>query len=153
MTLRSYSWNSQASTGPQASVLDGAFAPMDENPLAIPAAPGPDIFVLDKTTLSAATAVPPSIALISDYKASDGDLIDFSSLLQISYAPLSADAVQIRVAEDVSATFATLQLNVGNAANPFWTAVAKLDGVHAGDAVNVLLDATHTVHLSAGWLV
>ena len=94
-----------------------------------------------------------SIAVISDYKASDGDLIDFSSLLQISYAPLSADAAQLRVAEDVSATFATLQLNVGNAANPFWTAVVKLDGVHAGDAVNALLDATHTVHLSAGWLV
>jgi hypothetical protein len=133
----------------------GDSEPTDGNPapLAIAGTPGPDVFVLDKTTLAAATAVPPSFPLIPDYKASEGDLIDFSSLSQVSYAPLPADAVQLRVAEDASAAFATLQLNVGSVANPFWTTVAQLDGLHAGDAVHVSLDATHTVHLSAGWLV
>jgi hypothetical protein len=154
-------WSAQASNGSQSGFATGVSpgqdvsAPTDGNfaPLAIAGTPGPDVFVLDKTTLAAATAVPPSVALIPDYKAAEGDLIDFSSLLQVSYAPLPADAVQLRVAEDASAAFATLQLNVGSAAKPFWTAVAKLDGVHTGDAVHVALDATHTVHLSAEWLV
>jgi hypothetical protein len=156
-----YVWNFEVLTGAHnlvpvlGSPGQGGSEPTDGTPaaLAIDGTPGPDVFVLDKSTLAAATAVPPSVVLIPDYKASEGDLIDFSSLLQVSYAPLPADAVQLRVAEDASAAFATLQLNVGSAANPFWTAVAKLDGVHAGDAVHVSLDATHTVHLSAGWLV
>jgi len=148
------------STGAQAGSLpalveQGASEPTDGHtvPPAIAAASEPDIFVLDKSTLANAMAVPPSVRPIPDYKAAEGDLIDFSSLLQVSFTPLTPDGVQLRVAEDASAAFATLQLNVRSAADPFWTTVARLDGVHAGDAVNVALDATHTVHLSAGWLV
>jgi hypothetical protein len=155
-----YVWSLQASTGAQAGSLpalpeQGASEPTDgrTTPPAIAATSGPDIFVLDKSTLADAMAFPPSVRPVPDYKAAEGDLIDFSSLLQVSFAPLTPDAVQLRVAEDSGATFATLQLNVRSAADPFWTTVAKLDGVHAGDAVNVALDATHTVHLSAGWMV
>jgi hypothetical protein len=131
------------------------FASTDISPVQPAAAgtPGPDVFALDRTALVAATAVPPSIALISDYKAAQGDVIDFSSVLQASYAPLPADNVQLRVAEDAGAAFATLQLNAGSATSPFWLGLAKLDGVHLGDAVNISLDATHMVHLNATWLV
>jgi len=31
---------------------------------------------------------------------------------------------------------------------PNWVNVAQLDGAHAGDSVNVLIDSHHSVHLA-----
>jgi hypothetical protein len=50
---------------------------------------------------------------------------------------------------------APVQRGLGATA-PHWTNVAQLDGAHAGDAVNVLVDsqgAAHLAHLHVGVLV
>jgi hypothetical protein len=44
----------------------------------------------------------------------------------------------VRVSEDASGAFAALEVNTAG----HWTEVAQLDGVHAGDSVNVVLDQT-----------
>ena len=114
--------------------------------------PGADVFVVAIATLTAAVAPTPALAEISGYSATQGDVIDFSAILRGSYAPLTADSAQLRITQDASGTFATLDFNVGTAQDPHWTALAKLDGVQIGDAVNVALDATHTVQLNSAWL-
>jgi large repetitive protein len=45
---------------------------------------------------------------------------------------------------------ATLQVNMGDAyaGGPSWVSVAQLDGAHAGDPVNVLIDSHAAVHLA-----
>ena len=63
----------------------------------------------------------------------------------------------MRAVEDPSGTFATLQLNT-NADMPVlrggpvpqanWVNVAQLDGAHAGDPVNVLVDSHAAIHLA-----
>jgi hypothetical protein len=64
-----------------------------------------------------------------------------------------------RAVEDSSGQFATLQVNTspdttfmgigGSAAHGAnWTSVAQIDGAHAGDAVNVLVDSNAAVHLA-----
>jgi len=112
--------------------------------------PHADVFPLDMATLNAAVAPAPQPALITGYSALQGDVIDFSAILHGSYAPLTPDTAQLRVA--ASATSTTFDFNIGTAERPHWTALATLDGVHVGDTVNVALDATHTVHLQAAWL-
>ena len=112
--------------------------------------PGADVFPLNIATLNAAVAPAPQLAQITGYSASQGDVIDFSAILRGSYAPLTPDTTQLRVT--ASSTSATLDFNIGTAEHPHWTELATLDGVHAGDTVNVALDATHTVHLQASWL-
>jgi hypothetical protein len=119
---------------------------------AVAGTPGADVFPLDYAALLAAVAPLPTVAQISGYSAAQGDVVDVSAILRGSYAPLTADNAQVRVSEDASAAFATVDFNVGTAANPHWVALAKLDGVQAGDAVNVVLDATHTVALHAALL-
>jgi len=67
----------------------------------------------------------------------------------------------VRAVEDPSGTFATLQLNTtpdtaatrgGPAPQPagtaHWVNVAQIDGAHAGDAVNVLVDSHAAIHLA-----
>jgi hypothetical protein len=119
---------------------------------AVTGTPNADVFPLDIGTLTAAVAPTPALAQISGYSAAQGDVVDFSAILRGSYAPMTADSAQLRVTADTSGAFATLDFNVGTAQNPHWTALAKLDGVHVGDAVNVALDAAHTVQLHAAWL-
>ena len=61
------------------------------------------------------------------------------------------DALVVRAVEDASGKFATLQVDhidpMGLPSAPNWVNVAQLDGAHAGDAVNVLID-NHSVHLA-----
>jgi hypothetical protein len=57
--------------------------------------------------------------------------------------------------------FATLQVDTGSGvvsrtgqADTHWVNVAQLDGVHAGDEVDVATDGTHAPHqLHASWIV
>jgi hypothetical protein len=114
--------------------------------------PGADTFALDIATVQAAVAPSHVLAEISGYSAAQGDVIAFADILRGSYAPLTPDTTQLRVTEDASGTFATLDFNAGSAHDPRWTALAKLDGMQLGDAVNVVLDATHTVQLHSAWL-
>ena len=61
------------------------------------------------------------------------------------------DALVVRAVEDASGKFATLQVDhidpTGMPSAPNWVSVAQIDGAHAGDAVNVLID-NHSVHLA-----
>jgi hypothetical protein len=54
------------------------------------------------------------------------------------------DALVVRAMEDASGKFATLQVDhidpIGLPSAPNWVNVAQLDGAHAGDTVNVLID-------------
>jgi hypothetical protein len=64
----------------------------------------------------------------------------------------------VRTTEDGSDAFAMLQINLGNGAGAepeaaHWVSIAQLDGVRAGDAVNVLLDPAHLAQLHAGVLI
>jgi hypothetical protein len=140
---------SAASTGTQPAA---AIAASDPHQSATTGTSGPDVFVLDRGTVTAAMATPPSPVEIQGFSAAQGDKIDFSAVLAASYAPLSADSAQLRVTDHGGAA-AALEFNVGNASHAFWVSVAQLDGIHVGDAVNVSLDAAHTVHLTALWAV
>jgi hypothetical protein len=52
-------------------------------------------------------------------------------------APPAPDSM-VRVSEGASGAFAALEVNTAG----HWTEVAQLDGVHAEDSVNVVLDQT-----------
>jgi VCBS repeat-containing protein len=118
---------------------------------------GPDIRVGSAT----APAAQP-ITHVADYSAAQGDSFDFSALTTAFHASGIADNSLVRAVEDPSGTFATLQLNttpaVGQGAGagasapqpgvPNWVNVAQIDGAHAGDAVNVLVDSHSAVHLA-----
>jgi VCBS repeat-containing protein len=107
---------------------------------------GADTFVIT----SAAASVH-----IADYSAAQGDAFDFSGL-QV------ADAAKVRVIEDASDAFATLQIDIGAdgpimrgagaAPASHWVSVAQVDGVHAGDAIDVWLNPAQIAHLHAGLL-
>jgi large repetitive protein len=123
---------------------------------------GPDIHLASAT---APTAQP--ITHVADYSAAQGDTFDFSALTTAFHASGIADNSLVRAVEDSSGTFATLQLNTTpdqpaafgaapQAGVPNWVNVAQLDGAHAGDAVNVLLDshlAVHAAHIHVDLLV
>jgi hypothetical protein len=108
---------------------------------------------------TAAAAQP--IAHVADYSAAQGDTFDFSALTSAFHASNVADASLVRAVEDPSGTFATLQLNTNGdapaavsrgATQPSavanWVNVAQIDGAHAGDAVNVLVDSHAAIHLA-----
>jgi hypothetical protein len=101
---------------------------------------GADTFAFDPAILTAPAA---PVTHIADYSAAQGDVFDFSAL-QV------ADATKVRVLEDASNAFATLQVQAAGAAADSWINLAQLDGVHAGDPVNVALDAAHVAYLHAG---
>ena len=123
---------------------------------------GPDIHLGSAT----APAAQP-ITHVADYSAAQGDTFDFSALTSAFHASGIADNSLVRAVEDSSGTFATLQINTTpdqpaglgaapQAGVPNWVNVAQLDGAHAGDAVNVLLDshlAVHAAHIHVDLLV
>ena len=71
--------------------------------------------------------------------------LDFSALQ-------SAASGQVVVREDAGGASATVQIDLGSAGSPHLVAIAVLDGVHAGDAVSVVIDPAHTLSLHSGWL-
>jgi large repetitive protein len=123
---------------------------------------GPDIHLGSATAPSAQP-----ITHVADYSAAQGDTFDFSALTSAFHASGIADNSLVRAVEDSSGTFATLQLNTTHdqpagfgtpvqAGVPNWVNVAQIDGAHAGDAVNVVLDshlAVHTAHIHVDLLV
>jgi hypothetical protein len=116
---------------------------------------GADSFVMDPSTILVQQAQTQPIAHVVGYSAAQGDTFDFSALAQTNLPSGLAAALasgDFRVAEDASGTFATLQVHDGAGASD-WLSVAQLDGVHAGDPVNVALDAAHVAHLHAAVLV
>jgi cytochrome oxidase Cu insertion factor (SCO1/SenC/PrrC family) len=111
---------------------------------------GADNFVFGPSIqLNAPT--PAQITHVADYHAAQGDTFDFSALTSAFHNSSVNDSLVVRAVEDASGKFATLQVDhidpMGLPSAPNWVNVAQLDGAHAGDAVNVLID-NHSVHLA-----
>jgi VCBS repeat-containing protein len=111
---------------------------------------GADNFVFGPSTpLNAPT--PAQLTHVADYHAAEGDTFDFSAITLQFHNSGANDALVVRAVEDASGKFATLQVDhidpAGLPSAPNWVNVAQLDGAHAGDAVNILID-NHSVHLA-----
>ena len=110
---------------------------------------GPDSFVFANVAVHA--PAPPPVTLIENYSFAQGDKFDFSAITSQFHASGVGDALIVRAVEDASGKFATLQVDTldphGLPGQPNWVNVAQIDGAHAGDAVNVLIDG-HAVHLA-----
>jgi hypothetical protein len=111
---------------------------------------GADKFVFGPATpLDAPT--PAQVTHVADYHAAEGDSFDFSAITSAFHNSSVNDSLVVRAVEDASGKFATLQVDhidpMGLPSAPNWVNVAQLDGAHAGDAVNVLID-NHSVHLA-----
>jgi hypothetical protein len=112
---------------------------------------GADNFVFGPSTpLNAPT--PAQITHVADYHAAQGDTFDFSAITSAFHNSGVNDSLVVRAVEDASGKFATLQVDhidpMGLPSAPNWVNVAQLDGAHSGDAVNVLIDNNHSVHLA-----
>jgi hypothetical protein len=112
---------------------------------------GADNFVFGPSIqLNAPT--PARITHVADYSAAQGDTFDFSALTSAFHNSSANDAMVVRAVEDASGKFAMLQVDhidpMGLPSAPNWVNVAQLDGAHAGDSVNVLIDNNHSVHLA-----
>jgi large repetitive protein len=111
---------------------------------------GADTFVFGPgIQLNAPT--PAQITHVADYSAAHGDTFDFSALTSTFHNSSVSDALVVRAVEDASGKFATLQVDhidpMGLSSAPNWVSIAQIDGAHAGDAVNVVID-NHSVHLA-----
>src|SRR5262249_54703023 len=88
---------------------------------------------------------------VTDYTLSQSDLIDVSALVSDAFThgqPLTSLA---RIVEDAAGTFARLQVDPDGAANGAnFATIARLDGLHLNDQVNVVLDASPTPIVVAG---
>jgi VCBS repeat-containing protein len=111
---------------------------------------GADKFVFGQAT-PLDTPTPAQVTHVADYHAAEGDTFDFSAITSAFHNSNVNDALVVRAVEDASGTFATLQVDhidpAGLPAAPNWVNVAQLDGAHAGDTLNVLID-NHSVHLA-----
>jgi Ca2+-binding RTX toxin-like protein len=111
---------------------------------------GADKFVFGPSIqLDAPTPAP--VTHVADYHAAEGDTFDFSAITSQFHNSSVNDALVVRAVEDASGKFATLQVDhidpMGLPSAPNWVSVAQIDGAHAGDAVNILID-NHSVHLA-----
>jgi VCBS repeat-containing protein len=111
---------------------------------------GADTFVFGPSIqLNAPTPAP--LTHVADYSAALGDVFDFSALTSAFHNSSMSDALVVRAVEDASGKFATLQVDhidpMGLPSTPNWVSIAQIDGAHAGDAVNVVID-NHSVHLA-----
>ena len=110
---------------------------------------GADTFVFDLTALTPAQPGSGVFDRILDYNQgnsgtfnpAEGDTFDFSALLSAGSGQPVGNLV--RVLENPSGTAAILQIDQDGAANgAHWTTIAQLDGVHTGDGVKVIFDAS-----------
>jgi hypothetical protein len=110
---------------------------------------GADTFVFDLTALTPAQPGSGVVDHILDYNQgnsgilnlAEGDTFDVSALLSAGSGQPVGNLV--RVLENPSGTAAILQVDQDGAANgAHWTTIARLDGVHTGDGVKVIFDAS-----------
>jgi hypothetical protein len=111
---------------------------------------GADAFVFGPSIqLNAPT--PAQVTHVADYSAAQADTFDFTALTSAFHNSNVSDSLVVRAVEDASGKFATLQVDhinpMGLPSAPNWVSVAQLDGAHAGDAVNILID-NHSVHVA-----
>jgi hypothetical protein len=107
-----------------------------------------DRFVFDGSALADGSAVTPLWDDVRDYdhgnaaifSTSEGDQIDVSAIAQTAFTAGQTASALVRVVDDPSNARALLQVDAdGTATGIHWTTLAKLDGIHGGDNVNVIL--------------
>jgi Ca2+-binding RTX toxin-like protein len=79
------------------------------------------------------------------YEPAEGDQIDLSALLSTAYNHGSGQPVAslVRAVEDAGGTFAKLQIDADGTANGVnWTTIARLDGLHTGNNLSIILDSS-----------
>ena len=112
---------------------------------------GADTFVFG-TSIQLDGPAPSPLTYVADYSAAQGDTFDFSAITSAFHNSNVSDSLVVRAVEDASGKFAMLQVDhinpMGLPSAPNWVNVAQLDGAHAGDSVNVLIDNNHSVHLA-----
>jgi endoglucanase len=111
---------------------------------------GTDTFVFDGTAFTPAQSGSAFFDRILNYdqgtgtfNPAEGDALDFSALLSTAYNHGSGQSVGslIRVLESPSGTTAIVQIDQDGMANGVnWTTIARLDGVHPGNGVKIILD-------------
>ena len=76
------------------------------------------------------------------FSLAEGDTLDFSASISPTHVH-DATGTLVRVLENPSGTAAILQIDQdGTAGGMNWTTVARLDGVHTGNGVRVILDSS-----------
>jgi hypothetical protein len=79
------------------------------------------------------------------YSGNEGDTIDLSNLL-FHTSSGHAIASLVRVVADQSGSFSALQIDPsGGTSQSDWETIAKLDNIHTGNSVSIILDLSHTV--------
>ena len=112
---------------------------------------GADKFVFDAVALSDAQSG--IFDTIKDYDQgggvaynfSEGDRIDLSAILATAYNQGNGQPIGslVRVVESIDGTFAQLQIDQDGAANGAnWVGLARLDGIHTGNNLSIVLDAS-----------
>ena len=107
-----------------------------------------DTFVFSPAALTEALAAAPVFDRIRDYDqgnsarfdAGEGDRIDLAGVLGTLFDNGQPAGSLVRAIRDAIDGSSVLQIDSDGGANgTFWTTIARLDGVDAGDAVNVIL--------------
>ena len=109
---------------------------------------GADKFVFDAAALAQAQSG--IFDRVTDYDRSggafnlaEGDQFDLSAFLSSAYNHGSGQPVGALVRAIASGAGTNLQVDADGAANgQNWVTVARLDGIHLGDTVNVILDSS-----------
>jgi Ca2+-binding RTX toxin-like protein len=104
-----------------------------------------DKFVFDASAIADAQAATPVFDRITDYNFAEGDQIDLSALLAAAYSHGGGQPVSalVRAVEDAGNNFAYLQIDTDGSANGAnFVTVARLDGLHPGNSLSVILDAS-----------
>lgn len=145
----------QNAAAAEATLPAGVAAP--GGTLIVPGTAGDDIFNVAQggvivaggggadTFVFAATVANTAATHIADYSAAENDVLDIAALLaSLPPSPTGDNANLVRVAEDASGSYASLQVDTGD---QHWTDIAVLDGVHDGDTVNVVVDPNNPAHV------
>ena len=99
-----------------------------------------DTFMFDATAFTPAQPGSAFFDRILDYSLAEGDALDFSASISPGHVN-DASGTLVRVLENPSGTAAILQIDQDGTTNGMnWTTIARLDGVHTGDGVKVILD-------------
>ena len=107
-----------------------------------------DIFLFDGLALANATAAVPVFDRIMDYdqggngifNPDEGDQIDLSALLATAFGGGQPIAALVRAVRDSIDSSSVLQVDTDGSANGArWTTIARLDGIAAGNTLNVIV--------------
>jgi hypothetical protein len=123
---------------------------------------GADTFAFAATALADAQVATPVFDRITDYdqgntgsySPAEGDHIDLSALLSSAYALGSGQAVGSLVRLVANSSGATLEIDPDGTANGSnWLTIGHLDGIHPGNQVNVILDASQPMGVTITMLL